>query len=210
MSTKKYFAVAVGLALGFSSARAASITILNNSFEGPVTPTFNYGPINDWTISGAAGVWNPSTYGPAVLSAPDGVQVGYINGGSISQILTAALQANSTYNLGILVGGRADGYNPGTGYSVSLYAGSTLLTSVVPVTPVTSGWTLVSGTYTSGNSVAPNQLLSIVISYPGVQFDFDNVTLSEVTSVPDGGSTCALLGMGLLGIGFLRHKFQRA
>jgi len=162
------------------TADATVVPISNSSFEVPVTPTYNGGPIADWTIIGAAGVWNPSTYPAANLTAQDGVQVGYINGGSVSQVLSSTLQANSTYNLGIYVAGRADGYNPGTDYSISLYAGSTLLTSVTPVAPTTSVWTLLTASYFSGNSSLWGQPLEIVISTPTSQLDFDNVSLSVV------------------------------
>jgi hypothetical protein len=198
------------------SALASLVPIGNSSFESPVVsapPYFNYGPITDWTVAGTAGVWNPSTLPSAGLTAEDGVQVGYINGGSVSQVLGSSLQADSTYNLGIYVAGRADGLNPGTDYSISLYAGSTLLTSVTPVAPTTSVWTPLSASYTSGSSGLVGQPLEIVISTPASQLDFDNVSLS-VSAVPEPTTMISgamlLLPFGWSAFRQLRKKLQAA
>ena len=191
------------------TADASLVPILNSSFEAPVTSSFNSGPIADWTITGTAGVWNPSTYPAANLTAEDGMQVGYINGGSVSQVLSSTLQANSTYNLGIYVAGRADGLNPGTAYSISLYAGSTLLTSVTSVAPTASVWTFLTDSYFSGSSSLVGQPLEIVISTPTSQLDFDNVSLG-VTAVPEASTMIAgallLLPFGASTLRILRRK----
>lgn len=205
--------------LGGQAAFASDLPIVNPSFESPST-TLSFGgagsgAIPGWTISGSglAGVW--STVGAPIGPAPDGTQIGFINGyGStttVSQTLTSDLQPNTTYTLNIDVGGRTDGFNPGTDYAVGLYAGSSLLTSVTPETPESGAWTLLTATYTTGSSVTPDEALSISISTPETQLDFDNVVLDpetgdDVGTVPDGGVTAMLLGVSMAGLGWLRRK----
>src|SRR5580700_955890 len=77
---------------------AGSIGIVNPSFEIPsvLFETLGYAgssAITGWTISGPgqAGVWNPSEYPPAVLTAPVGVQVGYIDGSRTPPYSTASV-----------------------------------------------------------------------------------------------------------------------
>ena len=142
------------------STQASLVTINNSSFENPSVPgSWNY-VIDNWNISGTAGVWDSSGWG---ITAQDGNQIGYIGtgaagGGTVSQVLTATLQPNSTYSLSIQVVGRPGGYNPGTDYSISLFAGSSLLTSVTPVIPTTYSWTSLVATYSTGASVTSDPL----------------------------------------------------
>lgn len=198
--------------LGQQASFASFIPIVNPSFETPALAAggFNYS-IPGWTVSGSAeGVWNPAgDMGPP----PDGVQVGYINYGTVSQTLTTDLLPNTTYTLSIWVGGRYDGYNPGTDYSMGLYGGAALLASVTPVTPLTGSWTDLTATYTTGSSVTPSTPLGISISTPTEQLDFDDVTLSAITPVPEpttmisgallllpfGASTLRILRKGRVG-----------
>src|SRR5579862_2756523 len=118
MNTTMKLAVLAAIT-AFAASQASANLVLNGSFEDPVAPFppgYNGGPITDWTIVGNAGIWNPSTYPPtAPLVAPDGVQVGYENSGSISQNL-GTVHPNTVYNLSIEVGGRSDGFVPGTDY----------------------------------------------------------------------------------------------
>lgn len=185
-------------------AFANLLTIVNPSFETPATTTYTYGiaganPIPGWTISGAgaAGVQNAATYG-VTGTPPDGLQFGFMNNQpqnnslapstAVSQTLGDTLQASTTYTLSIDVGGRTDGLNPGTGYSISLYAGSSQIASVTPATPPTGSWMALTASYTSPISVTPGQFLQIDISMPtnavNQQLDFDNVTLNA-SPVPE-------------------------
>lgn len=190
------------------------VTINNPSFENPsVAPGgWTYG-IDGWVTSGSAGVWDPSGWG---FTAQNGHQIGFIgdgNGGgadgTASQTLTATLQPNSTYNLSIQVVGRKDGYNPGTAYSISLYAGSSLLTLITPVTPQPGSWTQLKTTYSTGGSLISSDPLEIVISSSAVQLDFDNVQLN-VTPVPEPSTVIAgamlLLPFGVSTLRNLRRK----
>jgi hypothetical protein len=202
--------------------RAASIFIANNSFENPMitTPsgfnTVSSGTSNNWTFTGGTeqGFANPtiahnaggSWYGsPANL--PDGNQIAWSNGGTISQTLSATLQANTVYTLGAFVGNRLSLDFPG--YNIELYAGGNLLASNSGVTPGDGTFAPVTVSHTSGISVTPGQQLEIrLTSLTGfnAQTNFDNITL-DAASIPEPSAILGLLGFGLLGIASkLRQK----
>jgi hypothetical protein len=198
---------------------ANDVTILNPSFESPVQGLGDYvaagaggNSITSWTISGAgiAGVWYP---GGDMGTPPNGNQVGDINGNggtAVSQTLTADLIPNATYTLSIWVGGRLDGYNPGTDYSIGLYGGANLLASVTPVAPVAGDWTDLKATYVAP-SIIPVELLGISISTTTEQLDFDDVTLTYIPGathgVPDAGNVSYIAALGLMAFSrFVRSR----
>ncbi|MDB9397251.1 PEP-CTERM sorting domain-containing protein [Microcystis aeruginosa] len=205
--------------------RAASIFIANNSFENPMitTPsgfnTVSSGTSNNWTFTGGTqqGFANPtigqssgnSWYGPSPSPGiiPNGNQVAWSNGGTISQTLSATLQANTIYTLGAYVGNRLSLNFPG--YDIGLYAGGTLLASDNSATPADGTFAPVTFSYTSGISVTPGQALEIrLTSLSGFQgqTNFDNITL-DAASIPEPSAILGLLGFGLLGIASkLRQK----
>ena len=197
-----------------------AVPVVNPSFESPSTGLYTAGAagssaITGWTIGGGgdAGVWNVAGSSSIIAGAADGLQIGYINPlglTTVSQTLTSDLQSDSTYTLSIDVTGRADGENPGTGYSVGLYAGGDLLASVTPETHGYGTWSDLSATFTSG-TVAPGEPLTIEISdwTAGGQLDFDNVTLTDPVgagTLPDGGMTAMLLAGSLGALGWFRRK----
>jgi hypothetical protein len=204
------------LVLGCAATPArADITVMNPSFENGVTLplstmcgtncSYNFGPIQDWAMTGTGGLFQPnSTY--YSVPVPDGSIVAWSSGGTISQTLTAALTPNTTYMLSVDVGHRLD--EPlGTNYSIALYAGNTLL-AMLP--PSTSTGTIPIGTfadetltYTSGATVAPGDL-RIVLSSAGNQANFDDVTLTTST-VPEPSSLSLLAG----GLGLLIFALRR-
>lgn len=103
--SRYWFPLVFALVLISGSAAAATVTIVNPSFEDPALADGGYtsGSIAGWSAAGSAarGVLNPT---PTLLVAPpDGVQVGYLDGGgsavSISQTLTAVLVAGEIYVL---------------------------------------------------------------------------------------------------------------
>ncbi|CAO5001971.1 PEP-CTERM protein-sorting domain-containing protein [Microcystis aeruginosa] len=190
--------------------RAASITILNPSFESPALTqgTFNQA-INNWTLTNGSwqGTFRPNI-GPNLnftQAVPNGSQTAYSNGGTISQTLTATLQANTQYTLGAFVGRRAAG-TAFPGYSIELWAGTTLLASNGSVTPDAGTFAPVTVNYTSGSSGSLiGQLLEIrLISSIGTnaQTNFDQITLNATPiPTPEPSAILGLLGFGLLGIG---------
>ncbi|CCI27469.1 PEP-CTERM sorting domain-containing protein [Microcystis aeruginosa] len=202
--------------------KAALLTVANNSFENPVITapsgfiTVSSGTSNNWTFTGGSnqGFANPtigqnsgnSWYGPSP-TLPDGNQIAWSNGGTISQTLSATLQANTIYTLGAYVGNRFGLNFPG--YNIQLYAGGNLLASNSGVTPADGTFAPVTVSYTSGISVTPGQALEIrLTSLSGFQgqTNFDNITL-DAASIPEPSAILGLLGFGLLGIASkLRQK----
>lgn len=206
-----------------TSAKAASINILNPSFENPVAPLqpdgqfYTVGSISDWTLnpSDTQGVFNPSasqisTGGNTYYNqpVPDGNQVAFSNGGTISQQLSTVLQPNSQYTLGVSVGRRNNVSFPG--YNIELLAGSTVLASNSSVIPNPGTFILVAVNYISGNSGSLiGQPLGIRLSSPADQVNFDDVTL-DVTSTPEPSSVLGLMSLGILGVGStLKRKFSK-
>ena len=200
-------AIACGaVTLASLEASASIITIVNPSFEDLPLPgnynayTMDQSKITGWSVSGAAGIWRPDN-GKLGLPLPvgNGSQVGWIGsaGGSMSQSLAAVFEANTTYTLSIDVRGQPT-YSPGTTYSVQLFAGTTSILSITPVSPPETTWTSITATSTAtGSSSLFSQPLSIRISGPTKgEFDFDNVRL---TSVPEPSTYLAgLAALGML------------
>ncbi|MBE8996397.1 PEP-CTERM sorting domain-containing protein [Microcystis aeruginosa] len=198
--------------------RAASIFIANHSFEDPVAPQqgttgfYSKNSITGWSLSSTGtntpflGVLDPTK--SQILTGldrfynlqpvPDGVQVAYSNGGTISQTLSATLQANTQYTLGAYVGSRKNMAFPG--YSIELLAGSTVLASNNIITPIAGTFAPVTVSYSSGSS-SPlfGQALEIRLTSNGIQTNFDNVTL-DASPIPEPSAILGLLGFGLLGI----------
>ncbi len=173
---------AVGPVLAFPAlAQADPVTIKNPSFEDPAVPDggFTIGSITDWITSGVTGVLHPLT--PFHFDfVPDGLQVGYSNGGSLSQVLDDTLQANTIYTLNVDVGKRSDCCQTPFSYSVQLWAGDVLLVSDMDsVVPDPGSFATVTVTYTSSDSdPGLGQPPQIVFSADGsVQTAFDNLLL---------------------------------
>ena len=197
--------------------RAASIFIANHSFEAPIITDpsgildTGIGTTGNWTFAGAMnqGFANPtighnfgnSWYGPSP-TLPNGSQVAWSNGGTISQTLSATLQANTKYTLGAFVGRRLALNFPG--YNIELLAGTTVLASSGnSVTPTDGTFAPVTVSYTSGISVTPGQALKIrLTSQTGAnaQTNFDLITL-DASPIPEPSAMLGLLGFVLLGIG---------
>jgi hypothetical protein len=201
------------------SACATTITVPNYEFDNPVVTQYNSGPITSWTITnGNAGLYN-SAWANAnsgfALPPNSSSQFMWLNADTsgvfgVYQVLSATLQANTTYTLMVdvalqpptttMCGGVALGY--GSTFQTN---DLTATTSSTP-TPTPSGsWTTWTITYTTGSSPAGlGQALRVELSTvpTGVtgakQLAFDNVRLTSV-SVPEP-STLALLAAGLAGL----------
>lgn len=221
------FGLLLGALLFSGVSMADSIVIQNSSFEttNPLTNlcgagcAYNYGEIPDWTVvggnNGSAMIGN---YFNSPL--PDGDIVAFSNGGVISQTLTgASLLPNSTYVLSVFVGNRTD--NKITDYSLSLYAGSTLLGTFSGSNGAIATGTFEQEflTYTTGSTVDAGDL-KIELTSAGAQSDFDNVQLTvnptekwnidSAVPTPEPG-TLLMLGSGILGIaGFAFRKTSAA
>ncbi|GCL59802.1 PEP-CTERM sorting domain-containing protein [Microcystis aeruginosa] len=201
--------------------RAASIFIANHSFEDPIITDLSgildtgIGTTGNWTFTGASarGFINPGLgendvpgfwYGPSP-TLPNGNQVAWSNGGTISQTLTETLQANTKYTLGVYVGHRQN--VAFAGYNIELLAGATVLASNNSITPAAGTFAPVTVSYTSGSSGSLlGQALQIRLTSNGEQANFDLITL-DASPIPEPSAMLGLLGFGLLGIASkLRQK----
>jgi PEP-CTERM motif len=201
-------------------AKAVVIAVANSSFEAPAVATFNTGPITNWTIGGAGGVYNNAA---GVYVAPDGVQVGYTgpaptgSGYGILMQNVGAVTPGMTYTLKVDVGERADEYfvdyrlllgvwGPG-GHDL---ATATIFASAYNPSPIAPG-TFSQATLTG---FAPLNLTGDLVvflensdSFPAAsQTAWDNVTLSA--SVPEP-STWAMMILGFAGVGFVSYRRSR-
>lgn len=174
-----------GLAL---QAQGIPISVVNASFEDPVLAD---GAISDaapgWAVTagGGDGIFNPTAvhYPPAGM-APDGENVAFNNGTDISQILTEVLEANTCYELRVLVGRRAD--LPFPGYRIELWAGGVVLASESSPSPATPGsFVTAVARYTTDTAPAElGQPLEIHLISNGIQVNFDHVVLTKIQYVP--------------------------
>ncbi len=188
--------------------------IVNGDFEDPpqTSGAFSTGTPPGWTTpGGAAGVWHVVSLGYFDTLAPSGVQVGYINSGSMAQQTSDVLLEGNT-QVDLYFGRRKDGFQGSS--KVELYAGGsvaagvvtggTLLASLdVAQTDVAVGaWEAFSLGYTAlGSDPSLGQALSVRIEKTsGSQIDFDQVVLT--TPVPEPAS----LGAIALGLGFLAKR----
>ena len=222
-----------------SVVQADTITILNPSFESDVlgctagASCGTFESITDWTgstafaggFSGALdetgdfGVYKPGTV-QYPSGIPDGVNVAYIsaiaNSVSISQTLSATLQANDTYTLTVWEGLRDDTavIPPGLGChgsNITLEAGGTVLNSLsnepgstCPSTRGTFQEFTVTFNSAGVNPALLGDALQIVLTANGsgsifepTEIDFDKLSLTDTSvSGGGGGSTVPEPGMG--------------
>ena len=166
-------------------------------------------PIPAWQVTGGAGGtfnYNGTSYfSPA---ASDGSNVAWANEygsthTSISQTTAATYQVGVAYELNVDVS-YAIGV-PKPGFTISLYAGTTLVASAidsVSITPGTFSTVTLNASVNSGSD-AVGQPISVVLASSGpapkgTGVVFDNVRLSA-TTVPEP-STWVRAGIGLLGM----------
>lgn len=198
-------------ALTAAPAQAASITVINPSFEtlpaGGLTSggcgagcSYSITAIPGWVNSGGTnGQFQPGsssgnhTYFDYI---PDGsLTVAYTNGGSISQTLGATAVAGRTYTLTTDFGVRHDTPNPG---SITLTIGLANIVATGAIPP-SGGWSTYTATYTATGADAGGAI-RITLDSPGGQGDFDHVQLSGST-VPEPASWgLMLVGFGMVGV----------
>jgi len=187
-------------------ASASMIPLSNPSFELDAVlpkPAFT-STVDDWTSAGAnAGVYNVSDYdtlySPSHLPTPtDGGQIAWMNANSLTQVLSTVLAPDTQYTL------QADfsAASFPAGYTLSLYAGVTLLGTVDHTSspPTAYEWTTVTVPYLSPSVVAPGQALEIVITTSGSQLLVDNVRLEAEAPEPASASILLASGLALLGV----------
>jgi hypothetical protein len=241
-------------------AQASTITVLNPSFEADVLTCVPSSPgcstddfITDWTgttaypegfngagtdYTGAFGVYNPGTISyPG--GVPNGVNVAFLQGiansVSISQTLSATLQANDTYTLNVWEGLRDDTgvIDPGlgcNGSNISLEADGTVLNSLANETTVTcpsvrGAFQEFTVTFNSAgvNAALLGDALEIVLTangsgsiYEPSEIDFDAVSLTDTLGAPAGGSpvpepsTVGIMAAALVGLCAISRRRRSA
>ncbi len=186
---------------------ATPIAVNNAGFEANV---LNNGSsiqsISGWSFSGVAGSFNPTSAHYPGDVIPEGNNVAFSNAPTISQILSTALTANTTYTLLVDIGRRLD--NPAINYSVQLLAGGTLLAEENSLSFNAGQFKTSNVTHvTSANPTQLGQQLEIrLVKFAGGQVNFDNVRLdASTTTVPEPGSFF-LLALGFFMAGSLRSS----
>jgi hypothetical protein len=141
-------------------------------------------PIPGWTVSSStAGSFNPSTSSyPG--EAPEGQNVAWSAFGTISQVVSSVLRANTRYTLTVEVGNRME--QPFPGYRVELYAGSGFLAADTSTVSSPHGTFRTSTVTVDIGAVHPRlgQFLEIRLRSEGQQTNFDDVRLNATSFVP--------------------------
>jgi hypothetical protein len=200
----------------FVSAGLADQILVNNpSFENqPLTGEqtcggtceYDIGPIPGWNDSGTAGQFMPTPTGTYFNYIPDGQMVAYTNGGTISQTVSATVQAGETYFLNVFVGNRAD-YKVFDS-SIDLLVNGNTYTGV-GVAPTPGNWSVFTATYVA-RPADVGASITIELKTAGLlwqQAEFDDVTL--LTSNPEP-AYIGIMAMALLGFVVYRQRKERA
>ena len=200
-------AALAGLLSLSQTAKANSLTIINQGFESPIVADGGYtsGSIPGWITAGVAGVFNPpASQFPG--EAPEGQNVSFSQGPVISQSLSDVLTANTVYTLEVEVGSPSTQSFPG--YSVQLRAGGSVLAEDNNALSPLLGTFATSVVTFTADTINPHlgQFLEIVISSRGAETDFDNVRLTAipVATVPEP-ATAWFFGLGLCSL--LGYRF---
>jgi hypothetical protein len=202
---------AATLNYGFiSTSMASTIPITNAGFEDPAVALgrFTTSDIPGWTtiFTGSpddrVGVFHPPS--DFLGGVPEGDQVGYSNGPTLSQVVSENLVADTPYRLTVDIGNRQ--LTPIDGYEVQLLAGSTVLGFVdeTMILPDLETFRTVTVSFKADSAnPAIGQPLEIRLFSDAAQVIFDNVNLETVPVPP----AALLFGSGLLGlVGIARRK----
>jgi hypothetical protein len=214
----KMAAAALYLIISISPGTAGTIPIADPSFETPVlTPgSFTFITGTGWTATGGAPVID-YPLSNQFASIPDGNQVVILDDfntvGTLSQVLTTPLAANTMYTLTFFVGN--DLLLAYDGYTAALTAnGVTLASDNSAVSPTPGHFLQDSITFNSGpNPAQLGQDLGITFSDVGFQsVAFDDVQLTStasVTSTPEP-DTWITLAIGIAMVTGFRPRRARA
>jgi hypothetical protein len=190
-----------------------AITIVNPGFEtlpsnpkwidcsgygGPGCRYTDDGNVPGWIASGVSGSgllqMGPRNLFTLPLRAAEGQTIVQINSGTLSQTVTATLEASTKYTLQVDVGRRLDNVASSPSPTVQLFAGNTQIALATGPQPPLGGWTTWTATHQSDPSDArAGQALRIVLGgTTPVQGDFDNVRLTKVSAQQTGAAVPAI------------------
>ena len=219
MGSRILSGVFIAFFLWVSQGLASPIGIFNSSFELPLCAG-TVDPVtcmpSNWTVYDPPGVFSGayrplSTDSTTWDSIPDGIQVAFSNGGTLTQILAANIVPDMTYTLSVWVSQRccAGSFFP----EIQLLGGSTPVITMNKANPggaapprnpdgsyAWEDWAMSWTSPSSGPIIG--QTLSIVLGSDATQTDFDNVSL---TANPEPGMFVLVAG-GLIGLGIRRRS----
>ena len=201
-------------------ASISSAQLINGGFEDPALSagTYTNTGINGWTyaVGNPLGVWhNVIGDGYWLENAPEGNQIGYTNGSSISQV-SGTLWGVGENKLELYIGRRLDQLSGdlnvewwagGTASGGTFVGGNMVLSATFGIGGIPLGRFLGEQVTDILNSGNPNIGLPMgvrIVLVNGGQIDFDNVRLTS--PVPEPASLCAL-GIGALAL--LRRRRSR-
>ncbi|SRR5581483_332506 len=213
------FIVSAALGLVYPvSASQFVIDVQNAGFEDSTVFSQAYGAQQwnssapGWTVIGAsdsAGDYRPveerySTYS-LFINPFEGLNVGYSNTGTLSQVLAAQARMGVTYTMSVAVGRRGD--LPGQSYTIGLYSAG------IPIgvytgntgTMMPASWNVID--FSVRNTVVNNQPLEIRLTAGGIQVNFDTIRLFADTPEPQ---TFFMGPAGLLILGTIAVRRHRA
>ncbi len=208
--------------MGSGLVLAAPITVNNFSFEtasgysscaflGVGCQFTSVAPAGWTAVSGGSvsfGVLDPGSTTNLFNFVPDGVNVGYNNGGTLFQTVGDTALSGLTYTLLVDVGLRKD--FPVVGI-VELLVGSTVVTAT-GTNPTSGNWSTFQAQFTA-TSADIGAAIRIQLRSNGQQATFDNVRLDATgtgdPAIPEPG-TMALVGLGGLGMSVWARRKRAA
>jgi hypothetical protein len=209
MSIRKILVAALAATIVMAGpALAASIPIANFSFESPSQGPGGYtvGSVTDWIATGISGVFYP-TLSVLPQGPTNGLQVGFSNGGSLSQTLSTVLTANTPYTLNVDLLNQTVAGQTNVSSTLELLAGGNVLARSI-ITGGTPGTNVLQTVSFLSGASGPylGQPLGITLISGGSQSDWDNVRL-VTTPVPEPSTYAMMLaGFGLIGFITYRRK----
>ncbi|MCB1759316.1 MAG: hypothetical protein KDI68_05970 [Gammaproteobacteria bacterium] len=215
MKLNKFLGMSILItALSPLESMAAQVFVGNAGFEAVVLSdgAWATGNVPDWTILGVAGTFNPDSGSMPGGSTPEGNNMVFVHGGSLTQTLGTTLTANTTYTLTMDVIKRSDTIYQSAPYLIELLAGNDVIAQD------NNSLAIPSGTWQTSTLIydaLPGDLLlgsALGIRISGdAQTSFDRVVLDASPVIPTPVPAALPLFASALGwMGFAGWKRKKA